>query len=501
MIIVASFTALWYFTSSKNAVAIQHVVEQVLRGGSIVDGNSITLPSPMEIMTILSFFQLLIGLCIAYPICFFLQHKLKKKTKKAEIENASAKKKTGGVVLIGSLHFAGCICTNLGFAFGSASLVQIIKLLEPVETLIFTVIVTKSLSSVTVRKSLSTCVIILGTSILLMQKNNNVFINSQAVAFALCSGMCMAMRNTVLKKLKHPNSPEQDQKQTSGWHVAALDGTQQFIQITRTAFAVSVIFAVAVTGVHSTSEKMTSVTILILSSGWIGLQSIIYHGLYNIASISVLCLVSAQSHSLLNVGKRVSNVLVAAVVFGENIGIQGIMGLVTAAIGGFVYAANPKMIILFATKIRLYSIPTIVCALLLVVVNFNNFLSTKEVLTSITNAHLTNDMAHSSPHFSVWMFPFPPPTKDPYKIAVDGTLICAYSNACDSYEDHGIKINLRALTKDTYFHNYVSDHAYHKVRHMKDFSYHIHAITMISLLQTRPGKYHSNKYHHKLLEH
>jgi len=90
----------------------------------------------------------------------------------------------------------------------------------------------------------------------------------------------------------------------------------------------------------------------------------------------------------------------------------------------------------------------------------------------------------SSQIFSVWMFPFPPPHS--IKINDSETLLCAYANACSEVQDPSTpaKVNLRELTEGTYFHNYVRDHAYHKVRHMNDFPYHIQAITMLSLLKT-----------------
>jgi len=88
----------------------------------------------------------------------------------------------------------------------------------------------------------------------------------------------------------------------------------------------------------------------------------------------------------------------------------------------------------------------------------------------------------------VWMFPFPPKgSHETILISTDETLICAYTNACKDYPGHS-KINLRELTIGTYYHNYVRDHTYYKVRHMSEFPFHIQAITMMALLQRQPGK-------------
>jgi drug/metabolite transporter (DMT)-like permease len=109
-------------------------------------------------------------------------------------------------VIVGLLHCIGCLCTNIGFAFGSASLVQVIKLLEPIETLLLSAIVivltntdyaTRISEILSVKKMASTFIIVGGTSMLLAQKEMEA--NYKSIVFALGSGFCMALRN-VLKK-------------------------------------------------------------------------------------------------------------------------------------------------------------------------------------------------------------------------------------------------------------------------------------------------------------
>ena len=60
------------------------------------------------------------------------------------------------------------------------------------------------------------------------------------------------------------------------------------------------------------------------------------------ASISVLSITSAQTHSLLNVGKRITNVIAAAIFFGIQLETSGYLGLVIAMFGGAVYAGAFK---------------------------------------------------------------------------------------------------------------------------------------------------------------
>merc|ERR1740139_1376784 len=55
------------------------------------------------------------------------------------------------------------------------------------------------------------------------------------------------------------------------------------------------------------------------------------------ASITVLSLTSATSHALLNVGKRITNVMIASMAFNMPLDSGGKSGLVVAAIGGCFY--------------------------------------------------------------------------------------------------------------------------------------------------------------------
>jgi len=508
MLTVTAFTALWYYTSSKNAVATQHLVEQIIRGGSTggtatEDTNLSYYIAPIQIMAALSAFQLLVGIAMACMIHFTLLWWISMHTNpnKDILKNPRHLTRVSlmdkGAALVGILHFSGVLCTNMGFAYGPASLVQIVKLLEPIETVVLTVIVTKSLQSITVKKTVSMLVVIAGTVLLLIQKNGSSVNHTSgtstpitsAVIFALWSGLSMSARNAVQK------SKTECTNQTSiGWDVAALNGINNFIRITGFAAVPALFFFCA--SVISTGNL--AALKLVLLSGRSGFESIVFHGLYNIASISVLSLISAQSHSLLNVGKRVSNILVAAYVFHEKIGPLGIAGLVIAALGSFAYSKSTHSaknkgrsdggaqfnFSSFKNKIIIAVVITCAANAAKTYLGLHS-LTIEDELHLSTELSLSTHKIPSTSNFAVWMFPFPPPRTD-ISISSDSILICAYSNACDAYKDH-VKINLRSLTTDTFFQNYVRDHNYHKVRHMQDFPLHIHAIAMMALLQTKPG--------------
>lgn len=256
-------------------------------------------------------------------------------------------------VMVGFLHCCGCICTNIGFGYGSASLVQVIKLLEPIETLLLTALlhivmaknregngtISKVLS---LQKVLATLIIIAGASMLLGQDLMNP--NAQSICFAVLSGLCMSARNVLKKKGAAANKEEVPysdlQNQVSGsWGDIFTEGMVNFSFVTIFAAipALVMVFLSMVLGIISpqvTSSFFLQSPLLVL------IQAVVFHCLYNIASITVLSLTSAPVHSLLNVGKRIVNVLWVALVFGVPLSQVGQVGLVFAAFGTVLYTEN-----------------------------------------------------------------------------------------------------------------------------------------------------------------
>ena len=347
--IVATLTAIWYYTSSKNAVATQHLVQQIMP-------NKNENFSREQMMIILTTYQLLAGLCIALPIYFIL----KKFNKSQQTEEIEKDKKialceychlTGELadqknhkpftkklqdyipvpvvdksfLVIGIFHSLGSLFTNLGFTYGSASVVQIIKLIEPIETLVLTVIFEQSFKEVTARKFISMMVTITGTAVLLSQKKKDSSVNIFSITFALLSGVSISFRNVTVKYFQ---TKEAEKTAT------AVNAVHKFIEITSAGAMISCLQLLF------TIQNLPRFSKMIFTCEWYGFQAIVFHGLYNLASITVLTFINAPSHSLLNVGKRILNVLVATMAFGEKIGEKGVFGLVIAFIGGITYSLD-----------------------------------------------------------------------------------------------------------------------------------------------------------------
>jgi len=341
--LVIGFTVVWYFTSSKNAIATQKVVEDHLRS----QGSN----EKMQFMVVLTTLQLMSGLCI----CYFLQSLLlimknqsvttEDRQDKSTKAQSTHLKNSGYFVFIGLLHFVGSFFTNMGFAYGSASLVQVVKLLEPIETLILTASVNSCILGrphrIEVKKTISVLVIVTGTSMLLAQKAMKP--NPLSVTFAIFSGFSMASRNVISKISKAKSKSDtviKDNKEIVGCIGLTTMGVAKFSRITTAAFlpAIFLLFLFEINNVYQHGANASRIKLIWSSET--GSEAILYHALYNIFSISVLSLVSAQSHSLLNVGKRISNVIIAAFVFQVPLGVGGIIGLLVAAIGGFVYSTK-----------------------------------------------------------------------------------------------------------------------------------------------------------------
>lgn len=541
-LIVSSFTVCWYLTSSKNAIASQQLVQQYENAklSNAEDANNTKsivsqLQSPLCMMLVLTALQMLVGLGICMILISLLS--LFSSNRKGLIKQLKEEmvcvclcttscdkwRNKGGirVLVVGCLHFLGCLCTNMGFAFGSASVVQVIKLLEPIETLLLTsmfhVVILRTRHGVTFAKTLSVVTIVFGTSLLLMQKSIGKHVNYKSVTFALLSGIAMASRNVIKKGVGH--NDQNDAGKEKDWNEAAMGGMLNFCAITTMAAIPATLCLIAVEmemlGGNSSSGGIPiingSITVWIMGTtgaGQTGNEAVFFHGLYNIASISVLSLISAQSHSLLNVGKRIFNVITAAIIFHENISPNGILGLCIAACGGILYSGGTgccfgilRILTLGREGRRFNKTLSIICTGLLVFVCKNhglpamNYTPTsmdnyaKRVMPQDYIASTVPDVVSSLLHgrYVLWMLPFPPKgNHDENVIAANEMLICAYSNACIEYPEYS-DINLRDLTIGTYYHNYIRDHAYYKVRHMSEFPFHIQAIAMISLLQSKTG--------------
>ncbi|KAK1748179.1 hypothetical protein QTG54_000118 [Skeletonema marinoi] len=346
--LIAICTSCWYISSNFNAIA-----SQVLFSKFDVNEQDVQTVLLAQLLTTS---QLVLG--TIFSITFFTCHRLVYGKTQGNSKKLFKKKVNVYDFIIGVLHYVGSMCTNMGFAYGSASLVQCVKLLEPIETLILMVlaiivrdnILSKSWDTtkleiqqiVSIRKVASTFIIIGGTTLLLTQKSMQP--NPKSITFALVSGCCMASRNVLKKTTSSSNNSgmKGGQKEEVSSHGAFVAGVQSFTFITTMA-AIPAMAVTLLCYVRNFSPLNALVSSLFKSENgaleYLG-RAVVFHCLYNVFSITVLSLTSATTHSLMNVGKRIVNVLAAAAYFGVNLSVSGKAGICLAAVGAFIYNDN-----------------------------------------------------------------------------------------------------------------------------------------------------------------
>ena len=229
---------------------------------------------------------------------------------------------------------------------------------------------------------------------------------------------------------------------------------------------------------------------------------------YNLASFFVLSNIDPVLHGACNVLKRCTTVALAIVMIPQEAAMLtprqlfGV-GFTLVALGVYVYGRTTRS----NDKIRLVRrlLTAMVSLQYMFTINQSIYLPTMQTANF-------NSMDRHTHNYVVWTFPFAPPTgeggggvgegqhRSEYSEQYQGkdyTFICPYRNACQEFGDHSLvsglspsffQLNLRSLISvSSNFYQYVRDHAYHKVRHGKDFPLHIQAIAMISLLSKNPG--------------
>ena len=229
------------------------------------------------------------------------------------------------------------------------------------------------------------------------------------------------------------------------WIQSTLNGLSNYFSITAVAavpatlcFLISEIIGSGCSKINENNMMISTWMLLSKSAGSVGKDAIIFHGIYNLSSISVLGLISAQSHSILNVGKRIVNVLIASIAFQEPIGTFGIFGLCIAAVGGIMYSSgswngkdniftvpllqrfcmssgNKKSSAAVRRSYLYLGILGLVFSVQMLSLNLSQYQqyqiieskAEEKVVTSQTTETKTNQKVNRK--YAVWMFPFPPP--------------------------------------------------------------------------------------------
>jgi len=289
-----------------------------------------------------------------------------------------------GETIAAILHTAGSVCTNLGFMYGSASLIQIIKLLEPFEILLLTKLILDEESKVLSVGVVSSMTTTVGGAISLI-KSRKAMPHPNAVLFAVLSGFCLCSRNVLQRRqhgidLKsrsqddsassrkhqsqshsdHHHQQQQRQKDDDGSSSNSSQLEQALLQFTRISYLSGLLLSVFSLLLHS----LMNLSLMISSHGSSGGPEqqhvgpfaltaatlvgtldagvLAWHPLYNAFSMITLGFCSALTHSLLNAGKRVFAILLAIVWFHEGFSRRTVAGLALVSIGAYWYTVETK---------------------------------------------------------------------------------------------------------------------------------------------------------------
>jgi hypothetical protein len=110
------------------------------------------------------------------------------------------------------LHGMGSIFTNFGFMYGSAAVVQIIKLLEPFETLLLTKALIPKEGKLLSIGIISSMLLTTGAAMGLI-RSRKTSAPAPAIVFAILSGLSLSTRNVLQRRQQQQNQQPQPQQQ------------------------------------------------------------------------------------------------------------------------------------------------------------------------------------------------------------------------------------------------------------------------------------------------
>jgi drug/metabolite transporter (DMT)-like permease len=335
LVLLITNIAAWYLTNGFNGIALQSYAKRIRESA-----GEMTLTSASSTMAVVTAMQLGLGACIGYTILLILSFFLNRKTPSLR----SILTLNQDEIVAGSLHGIGSVCTNLGFMFGSASLVQILKLLEPFETLALSQLMIPEEGRIT-HGVVSSMLVLVGAAISLIRIRSDSP-HPYSVLFAVLSGCTLSCRNVLQRRQHRASSVSDNNKSTNSCSSASASepatetadsqlqkverSLQQFTKLSLHSCFMSSILGVAL---HAASPAAVHLL------NW---KVLTWHPLYNIFSMITLGFCSALTHSLLNAGKRVFAILMAILWFGEDFSIATVFGLLTVAGGGAWYSTESK---------------------------------------------------------------------------------------------------------------------------------------------------------------
>jgi drug/metabolite transporter (DMT)-like permease len=206
--------------------------------------------------------------------------------------------------------------------YGKASLVQVLKLLEPFETLLLSQLLFQEGNACSMG-IISSMMLVVGAAMSLLKLQSTTLV-PQAVGFAILSGLTLSCRNVLQRKHHYHNS-----KTSQEW-TKLEKSVVQFTQLS------------LYSGVWMGAIAILSYAMIRSYFVQPSIQVLLWHPLYNIFSMITLGFCSALTHSLLNAGKRVFAICMAMLWFREGLNLSTLAGLCLVGVGGSWYSWECK---------------------------------------------------------------------------------------------------------------------------------------------------------------
>jgi len=365
----------WYITNGMNGIAMQSFATDVRHtsSGDNEEGSTTTIPMVDTILTItvsVTALQLLLGALLGIVMLSIRQGSLLISPLSMLLVND----RRWTSILLPILHSLGSIATNLGFMYGSASLIQIIKLLEPFETLILTRLLLPDEGKMMTLGVVSSMTLTIGGALSLITARSTPP-HPCAVVFALASGLSLSSRN-VLQRRQHTDDQQGRQQQHSQLKdtIVVPDKTDDasskleraLVQFTKMSLQAGLLLgalAIPLNLIFVIRHGHDKSIILALVRRALHWPVLTWHPLYNAFSMIALGFVSALTHSLLNAGKRVFAIVMAVLWFHENFTSSTAFSLLLVTLGGCWYTVESKNISRQASS-RSWLKPTVTLMLL-----------------------------------------------------------------------------------------------------------------------------------------
>lgn len=323
----------WYITNGMNGIALQSFSTQIrdYRAGKE------DLLSNIAIMGLVTGIQLACGVVIGLAMLWGFSVMQPSVHRGHRFQMSMTRQHA----ILDGLHGIGSTFTNLGFSYGSASLIQILKLLEPFETLVLSRLLMPDEGKITVGV-VSSMVFVVGSAVSLIRIQPTKP-HPHAVVFAVLSGLTLSWRNILQRKQHVQAQMHSHNDDGNKQEVSKVErSVELFTNLSLHSSVMSFLVTIPLNGfllATSTSHLHVLKMVLVEALNW---RVLTWHPLYNTFSMITLGFCSAVTHSLLNAGKRVFAIFMAIVWFREDFTMATLLGLIAVACGGCWYTLEAK---------------------------------------------------------------------------------------------------------------------------------------------------------------